>query len=70
VPSARPRPFFNINHNKKSVALDPRLADSYLADTRFFERVEHPSEGKMLTTAILVAFSTLPATISGSRRHA
>jgi crotonobetainyl-CoA:carnitine CoA-transferase CaiB-like acyl-CoA transferase len=31
-----------------------------LADTGFFDRVEHPSEGKMLTTAIPVAFSNSP----------
>jgi crotonobetainyl-CoA:carnitine CoA-transferase CaiB-like acyl-CoA transferase len=36
------------------------LADSYLADTGFFERFEHPSEGKMVTTAIPVAFSNSP----------
>ena len=40
--------------------LEGLLADSYLAETRFFERVEHPSEGKMLTTAIPVAFSNSP----------
>ena len=40
--------------------LNGLLADSYLADTGFFERVEHPSEGKMLTTAIPVTFSTSP----------
>ena len=36
------------------------LADPYLAETGFFEHVEHPSEGKMLTTAIPVAFSATP----------
>jgi crotonobetainyl-CoA:carnitine CoA-transferase CaiB-like acyl-CoA transferase len=36
------------------------LADPYLVDTGFFERVEHPTEGKMLTMAIPVAFSTSP----------
>jgi crotonobetainyl-CoA:carnitine CoA-transferase CaiB-like acyl-CoA transferase len=35
------------------------LADPYLGETGFFERVEHPSEGRMLTMAI-------PATFSGS----
>jgi crotonobetainyl-CoA:carnitine CoA-transferase CaiB-like acyl-CoA transferase len=40
--------------------LDGLLADPYLADTGFFERVEHPSEGKMLTTAIPVSFSATP----------
>ena len=36
------------------------LADPYLAATGFLERVEHPSEGRMLTTAIPVAFSATP----------
>jgi crotonobetainyl-CoA:carnitine CoA-transferase CaiB-like acyl-CoA transferase len=40
--------------------LEGLLADSYLADTGFFEGVEHPSEGKMLTTAIPAAFSNSP----------
>jgi crotonobetainyl-CoA:carnitine CoA-transferase CaiB-like acyl-CoA transferase len=52
--------FLNINRNKKSVALHPFLAGSYLADTRFFERVQHPSVGRMLMTAIPVAFSNSP----------
>ncbi len=36
------------------------LADPYLGETGFFEPVEHPSEGKMLTTAVPVAFSGTP----------
>jgi crotonobetainyl-CoA:carnitine CoA-transferase CaiB-like acyl-CoA transferase len=36
------------------------LADPYLGETGFFERVEHPSEGKMLTMAIPVMFSGSP----------
>jgi len=40
--------------------LEGLLADPYLAATGFFDRVEHPSEGKMLTTAIPVTFSTSP----------
>ena len=40
--------------------LEGLLTDPYLADTGFFKRVEHPSEGKMLTTAIPVAFSASP----------
>jgi crotonobetainyl-CoA:carnitine CoA-transferase CaiB-like acyl-CoA transferase len=40
--------------------LEGLLADPYLADTGFFEHVEHPSEGKMLTMAIPVAFSATP----------
>ncbi len=40
--------------------LEDILADRYLRDTGFFQRVEHPSEGKMLTTAVPVAFSATP----------
>jgi crotonobetainyl-CoA:carnitine CoA-transferase CaiB-like acyl-CoA transferase len=36
------------------------LADPYLAETGFFARVEHPTEGPMLTTAIPVLFSATP----------
>jgi crotonobetainyl-CoA:carnitine CoA-transferase CaiB-like acyl-CoA transferase len=40
--------------------LDGLLTDPYLEEIGFFEHVEHPSEGKMLTTAIPVAFSASP----------
>src|SRR5215468_10060955 len=40
--------------------LEGLLADPYLAETGFFEPVEHPTEGKMLTAAIPVAFSATP----------
>ena len=40
--------------------LEGLLADPYLGETGFFEPVEHPSEGKMLTMAIPVAFSGSP----------
>ena len=40
--------------------LEGRLADPYLGETGFFERVEHPSEGKMLTMAVPVTFSGPP----------
>jgi crotonobetainyl-CoA:carnitine CoA-transferase CaiB-like acyl-CoA transferase len=40
--------------------LEGLLADSYFEVTGFFERVEHPSEGKMLTTAVPVSFSSTP----------
>lgn len=40
--------------------LEGLLADPYLAGTEFFEPVEHPSEGKMLTMAIPVTFSGSP----------
>lgn len=40
--------------------LEGLLADPYLAATGFFARVEHPTEGKMLTMAIPAAFSGSP----------
>jgi crotonobetainyl-CoA:carnitine CoA-transferase CaiB-like acyl-CoA transferase len=40
--------------------LEGLLADPYLGETGFFEPVEHPSEGKMLTMAIPVASSGSP----------
>ena len=40
--------------------LERLLVDPYLAETGFFEPVEHPSEGKMLTTAVPVMFSSTP----------
>jgi len=40
--------------------LEGLLADPYLAETGFFQHVRHPSEGKMLTTAIPVMFSSSP----------
>ena len=33
------------------------VADPYLRDTGFFRQVDHPSEGKLVTTAIPVSFS-------------
>jgi len=41
-------------------SLEGLLADPYLNDAGFFEQVEHPSEGTMLTTAIPVMFSGSP----------
>jgi crotonobetainyl-CoA:carnitine CoA-transferase CaiB-like acyl-CoA transferase len=41
-------------------SLEGLLADPYLNDAGFFEQVEHPSEGKMLTMAIPVMFSSSP----------
>jgi len=41
-------------------SLEGLLADPYLAAAGVFERVEHPSEGKMLTTSIPVMFSGSP----------
>jgi len=40
--------------------LEGLFADPYLANTGFFERVEHPTEGRMLTTAVPVMFSGSP----------
>jgi crotonobetainyl-CoA:carnitine CoA-transferase CaiB-like acyl-CoA transferase len=40
--------------------LEGLLADPYLGETGFFQQVEHPSEGAMLTTAIPVTFSASP----------
>ena len=40
--------------------LEGLLADPYLGEAGFFRRVEHPSEGKMLTMAVPVAFSGTP----------
>jgi crotonobetainyl-CoA:carnitine CoA-transferase CaiB-like acyl-CoA transferase len=40
--------------------LEGLLTDPYLAETGFFERVDHPTEGKMLTTAVPVMFSGSP----------
>ena len=41
-------------------SLEGLLADPYFNDAGFFEQVEYPSEGKMLTTAIPVMFSGSP----------
>jgi crotonobetainyl-CoA:carnitine CoA-transferase CaiB-like acyl-CoA transferase len=41
-------------------SLEGLLADPYLNDAGFFEPVEHPSEGKMLTMAIPMMFSGSP----------
>lgn len=39
------------------------LEDDYLAETGFFRRVEHPSEGRMLVTAVPVDFSESPGAV-------
>ena len=36
------------------------VADPYLRDTGFFQRVDHPTEGQLVTTAIPVNFSETP----------
>jgi crotonobetainyl-CoA:carnitine CoA-transferase CaiB-like acyl-CoA transferase len=43
------------------VGLDGLLGDPYLAETGFFQAVEHPSEGAMLTMAVPTVFSATPA---------
>ena len=43
--------------------LDSLLVDPYLDETGFFRAVEHPSEGRLVTTAIPVAFSETPGEI-------
>jgi crotonobetainyl-CoA:carnitine CoA-transferase CaiB-like acyl-CoA transferase len=43
------------------IGLEGLLADPYLAETGFFEQVEHPSEGKMLTMTVPVTFSGTPS---------
>jgi crotonobetainyl-CoA:carnitine CoA-transferase CaiB-like acyl-CoA transferase len=40
--------------------LEGLLSDGYLGEVGFFQQVDHPSEGKMLTTALSVAFSASP----------
>lgn len=42
---------------------DDLLNDPYLGETRFFQRVAHPTEGKFVTTAIPVEFSKSGGTI-------
>src|SRR5713226_1315845 len=39
------------------------VADPYLRDTGFFQRVEHPTEGQLVTTAIPVSFSASPGSL-------
>ena len=39
------------------------LADPYLRETGFFQRVEHPTEGPLVTTAIPVMFSASPGSL-------
>ena len=39
------------------------LADPYLRDTGFFQAVEHPTEGPLVTTAIPVSFSETPGEV-------
>lgn len=43
--------------------LDELRRDPYLAETGFFQRYTHPSEGPMMTTAIPIRFSRTPGNI-------
>jgi crotonobetainyl-CoA:carnitine CoA-transferase CaiB-like acyl-CoA transferase len=39
------------------------LADPYLNETGFFQPLDHPSEGKLVTTAVPVSFSQTPGAV-------
>jgi crotonobetainyl-CoA:carnitine CoA-transferase CaiB-like acyl-CoA transferase len=39
------------------------IADPYLNDTAFFQPLEHPSEGRLVTTAVPVGFSETPGAV-------
>ncbi len=45
------------------LTLDAMLDDPYLNETGFFQRVRHPTEGKMITTAIAPEFSESPGQV-------
>jgi crotonobetainyl-CoA:carnitine CoA-transferase CaiB-like acyl-CoA transferase len=49
--------------NGPVLGLADMLEDDYLAETGFFQRVEHPSEGRMLVTAVPVEFSEAPGAV-------
>lgn len=49
--------------NGAASTLEELLADDYLAETSFFQPVEHPTEGPMTTLAIPVEFDATPASI-------
>src|SRR5439155_22649527 len=44
-------------------ALPGLVADPYLRDTGFFQPLDHPTEGKLVTTAIPVRFSETPGKV-------
>ena len=39
------------------------IADPYLNETGFFQPLDHPSEGRLVTTAVPVAFSETPGAV-------
>ena len=49
--------------NAPAKGLDDLLVDDYLAETEFFQALDHPSEGPMMTTMIPVQFSVSPGKI-------
>lgn len=49
--------------NGPVLRLDRMLDDPYLAETGYFQRVEHPTEGPMITTAVPVEFSESPGAV-------
>jgi len=49
--------------NAAMATLEDIVASPYLAETGFFRRYDHPSEGPMMTTAIPVAFSETPGSL-------
>lgn len=49
--------------NGAVLTLDGMFDDPYLAQTGYFQHVEHPTEGRMITTAVPTAFSESPGTI-------
>lgn len=46
--------------NGPVLKLDEMLDNPYLAETGYFQRVEHPTEGAMITTAVPTEFSESP----------
>lgn len=46
--------------NGPVLKLDEMLENPYLAETGYFQRVEHPTEGPMITTAVPTEFSESP----------
>jgi crotonobetainyl-CoA:carnitine CoA-transferase CaiB-like acyl-CoA transferase len=49
--------------NAPMASLEDIVASPYLAETGYFRRFEHPSEGPMMTTAIPVDFSKTPGAL-------
>ena len=43
--------------------LETLLEDPYLRETGYFTAIEHPTEGRLITPAVSVAFANSPASI-------